>query len=188
MSSAVVSAAASSSPISPCSSLPTEKNSTSTPSPFFKTLKLRDLSSRTKRGICSFDPVGARYIVPSFSRRHPTVLSNGAGRRLCFHVCSCKRVGLRGEKSLLVFSLRTRSDPPQGAASLRFSGCGFRLRSMRACRSPKPHSNQLFVAFTVADPEPQKSPSPSQSQCPIVQRDPRRPHFLAAGFSNFLEL
>jgi len=49
-------------------------------------------------------------------------------------------------------------------------------------------SNQLFVALMVADPEPQKSASPSKSQCPIVQRDPRRPNFLTAGFSNSLEL
>src|SRR5579863_3746251 len=57
-----------------------------------------------------------------------------------------------------------------------------RLTSAQTC------SNQLFVAFMVADPEPQEPASPSKSQCPIVQRDLRRPHFLAPGFSNFLEL
>src|SRR5579859_2983903 len=40
----------------------------------------------------------------------PTVTSNEAGRRFFLHVCSCKRVGLRREKSLFsFFPLVTRS-------------------------------------------------------------------------------
>jgi hypothetical protein len=35
--------------------------------------------------------------------RTPTVISNGAGRRIFFPFCSCKMVGLRSEKSLFVF-------------------------------------------------------------------------------------
>ena len=37
---------------------------------------------------------------------HPTVISNGAGRRLLFRVRSCERVGLRREKSLFVLGVQ----------------------------------------------------------------------------------
>src|SRR5271157_3522417 len=50
---------------------------------------------------------------------HPTtVISNEVGRRFFFHVCSCKRVGLRSEKSLFSFFPPTKfpSSSPTPAA------------------------------------------------------------------------
>src|ERR1700719_3907197 len=48
------------------------------------------------------------HILPQTRRHHPTVISNEAGRRFFFHVCSCKRVGLRSEKSFFAFFAATR--------------------------------------------------------------------------------
>jgi hypothetical protein len=46
-------------------------------------------------------PVCTATVRPAIDRP-ATVISNAAGRRFSFHVCSCKRVGLRREKSLFL--------------------------------------------------------------------------------------
>ena len=66
----------------------------------------------------------------------------------------------------------------------------FRLetRNQKLETTDAPRSNQLFVTLMIADPEPQKSARSFQSESAIVQGDPRRPNFLSAGISRFLEL
>ncbi len=79
-----------------------------------------------------------------------TVISNAASRRFFFHVCSCKRVGLRREKSLFVlpFTLPPRSTSVRVLAQSSAHGAPCCLR--RGLRSAPPIHLVLPLYFRLS--------------------------------------
>jgi hypothetical protein len=49
-------------------------------------------------------------------------------------------------------------------------------------------SNEVFMRFLVANPEPQESVGPFNSESAVAQRDSRGPDFLTLPVADFLEL